>query len=75
MPGFHTRYTGMPGVNSYSMPGLANCDTGHKGALMPGVSSAERIGRSASETFSSWTMTITRLITDESLGLSSCLVR
>ena len=37
MPGFHNRYTGMPGVNSYSMPGLANCDTGHKG-LMPGVS-------------------------------------
>eukprot|EP01044_Picomonas_judraskeda_P004387 COSAG03_NODE_385_length_8317_cov_7.240813_6_plen_42_part_00 len=37
MPGFHTRYTGMPGLNSYSMPGSATCDTGHK-ALMPGVS-------------------------------------
>ena len=36
MPGFHTRYTGMPGLNSYSMPGSATCDTGHK-ALMPGV--------------------------------------
>ena len=34
MPGFHNRYTGMPGLNSYSMPGLANCDTGPK-ALCP----------------------------------------
>ena len=34
MPGFHNHYTCMPGVNSYSMPGLANCDTGHK-ALCP----------------------------------------
>ena len=34
MPGFHTRYTGMPGLNSYSMPGSATCDTGHK-ALCP----------------------------------------
>ncbi len=32
MPGFHNRYTGMPGLNSYSMPGSATCDTGHKGA-------------------------------------------
>ena len=31
MPGFHNRYTGMPGLNSYSMPGSATCDTGHKG--------------------------------------------
>ena len=30
MPGFHNRYTGMPGLNSYSMPGSATCDTGHK---------------------------------------------
>ena len=37
MPGFHTRYTGMPGLNSYSMPGSATCDTGHKARLMPGV--------------------------------------
>ena len=36
MPGFHNRYTGMPGLISYSMPGSATCDTGHKG-LMPGV--------------------------------------
>ena len=38
MPGFHTRYTGMPGLNSYSMPGPTTRDTGHK-ALMPGVTS------------------------------------
>ena len=40
MPGFHTRYTGMPGLNSYSMPGSATCDTGHK-ALCPVSSSPQ----------------------------------
>eukprot|EP01044_Picomonas_judraskeda_P002301 COSAG03_NODE_160_length_11366_cov_10.057518_10_plen_143_part_00 len=37
-PGFHNRCTGMPGLNSYSMPGPTTRDTGHK-ALMPGVTS------------------------------------
>eukprot|EP01044_Picomonas_judraskeda_P007076 COSAG03_NODE_740_length_6025_cov_34.742491_5_plen_66_part_00 len=27
---FHNRYTGMPGLNSCSMPGSATCDTRHK---------------------------------------------
>ena len=30
MPGFHNRCTGMLGLNPYSMPGSATCDTGHK---------------------------------------------
>ena len=41
MPGFHNRYTGMPGLDSYSMPGSATCDTGHK-ALCP-VSCGSRV--------------------------------
>ena len=48
MPGFHNRYTGMPGLNSYSMPGLANCDTGHK-ALCPVSIRAHRLKRTKLE--------------------------